>query len=617
MKEPMSAQWFIYPQTMVGSQGIIQSGFEGLVTQNDPTFVSDTSAVAGQNVFDMAGDHFSVRPYGTAVYPSTATVSTASGGYKTGYSFRLRDGSNIILVATDTTLEFFDELSQTFVNLLAGQTSGDYGFAEFNVNTNAESRIYFGNGVDNSGYWNGGHTLLNGALVGGEATINIDSAYSFLASGTVRIGTTNVTYTGITATSLTGCVGTPASADNTPISQAVTTSASYPVGNVLMAAHNRLFWAPSNNHQMVYFSAYGDSTSWSSNTVLSSTATNAGAFNLIEGGGQVKAMSQDEASLYFFKGSMIYSANLTDSFYSLNPFKPFDGRSRAVGAQGRRGVFIGGNSTFVCTPDNQVKSLQRVQYIDYPQLKPISYPIQPTCNNLDFSSVAGICFKQWAFIACKSSVSATNNDTVLVYNTVEEHWETPIVGWQVGEWFIYNDGEGESLFFTDAISPNIWKLVTNVLSDGPYQISASRSTKQYAFGSASEQKEFDDIFVEGYISPSSSIDIELLLDEKGFTGNNLTTFSGSETDYQLNKSTVNSFGLTPFATERFGSNDDLTGLRKFRVHLKNDLRRVPFYVAQLKFSSSGYNQRWEIIRYGFLVRPHSQPTRTKLMRSFN
>lgn len=618
MKEPTSSNWAVYPAVTLTANGVVSKGFEGLVTQNDPTFIADGCASAGQNTFDTAGDHFAVRSYGTSIFPSTASVSVAAGGYKSAHPFRLRDGSNIIVVSTDTDVYFFDELSQTFVNLMTGRTSGDFGFAEYNVNANAESRMYFGNGVDSSGWWNGGHSLLNGALVGGEATINVDSTATFTTggAGTIRIGGTNVNYTGTTATSFTGCTGTPAAADNAPVAQAPTFNGSIPIGNIMMSAQNRLFIVPTANQQLVQFCAYNDSTTWLTTTVQQNTATSAGAFNLVEGGGRVTALSQDELNLYFFKDSMIYQAALTDSFYLFRPFKPFDGRSRAVGAKGKRGVFVGGNYTFVVTPDNQIKALQRIENIDYPQLQATSYPIQPTCDALDFSSVTGISFKQYAFIACKSTPLAANNDTVLVYNTVEDHWETPITGWQVGEFFIYNDGVEESLYFTDAISPNIWKCQKTTLSDGPYPITASRTTKQYDFSLPSQEKELDDVYVEGYITPNTTLRIRLLLDEKGYTDINQTDFSGTEVNYQLNKSTTNSFGLTPFATERFGSNDDLTGLRKFRVHLKNKLRRVPFYVAQLEFSSSGMNQRWEVVRYGFLVRNHSQPTRTKLMRDF-
>jgi hypothetical protein len=430
----------------------------------------------------------------------------------------MRTGENIMLRAYGTVLEWFDENVDLWVSLRSSLSSDDFGFAEFNINANAESRLYHGNGVDDAAYWNGGHTNLNGALAGGEATITVDSTTSFTASGAdrvLRIGTSSVTYTGQTATTFTGCSGTPAAADNLSVAQAVKTDAAAPKGNIYMAAQNRLFIVPSSNKQLVQFSAYSDPTSWLTTTVLASTATNAGAFNLIEGGGSVTAMTQDELSLYFFKDGCIYSATLSDSLYSLKLLKPFEGRSRAVGAIGKRGVFIGGNYTFVVTPDNQIKALQRIETIDYPQLNPISDIIQNTCDTLDFSSLAGIAFKDYAYIACKSTSDAATNDTVLAFNINKGHWESPIVGWQVGEFTIYDDGTGEKLYFGDAISPNAWLLSGDAISDGEYQVTSSWRTKQYDFGQPSMQKEIEDVYIEGYISPTTSLTIKLVLDENG------------------------------------------------------------------------------------------------------
>jgi hypothetical protein len=591
--------------------------FSGLETDVDPTFVSETANVNGQNTFVNEGDRISTRPFGLQIFPSTATRSVVASGVPSCYTFRLRTGENILLRAYGTVLEWFDETSQTWANLRSSLSSVNFGFAEFNVNANAESRLYHGNGVDNFAYWNGGHTNLTGALVGGEATINVTSTSSFSATGTIRIGTTDVTYSGVTATSFTGCAGTPAASNGDPVAQAVTTDGSAPKGNVYMAANNRLFIVPAINKQIVQFSKYGDASSWSTNTVTSATADSAGAFNLIEGGGEVTAMAQDEQSLYFLKDACTYKATLSDALYSIELLKPFDGRSRATGAVAQRGVFSAGNIIFVVTPDNQIKALERVETIDYPQFQPISEPIQPTCDNLDFSSLAGIAFRNYAYIACKSSPEVDTNDTVLVYNLVKGHWESPIVGWQVGEWAIYDSGSGNNLYFGDAVSPNMWKLITSTITDGDVIVTSSWTSKEFTFGSPTEQKQLADLYLEGYITGNTALNVELFYDEGGTSGILETEISGSETDFLFNTADPNTLGLTPFGTERFGSNNDQSGKVKFRVHLRKNLRAIPsFYTLQLRFSSSGENQQWEVVRIGFLVRTADQPTRTSLMRNW-
>lgn len=53
-------------------------------------------------------------------------------------------------------------------------------------------------------FFNSGTTKLSGTHTAGATTINVDSTDSFPASGTIRIGTEEITYTGITSTSFTG-----------------------------------------------------------------------------------------------------------------------------------------------------------------------------------------------------------------------------------------------------------------------------------------------------------------------------------------------------------------------------------------------------------------------------
>lgn len=619
-KSPQDIQPFIFPNPL---QGMLK--FTGLQTNVDAGFSSFTTSgagsfIQGQNVFDFNGDRFGPRPFGLSILPPTRTPTTLPGGYRSLYTFHLRTGVEFLIGARPSILEVYDKVNKTFITLQDSRQSSDYGFAEFNVNADQESRLYFGNGIDNAAYWNGGMTQLNGALSGGEATINVASTATFAASGSLLVGATTVTYTGLTPTSFTGASGTPAAGSGLTIIQKPIEDAAAPKGNIYMAANNRLFIAGLPvNPQLVMFSKYGDASTWSTNTVLSSTATAAGAFNLIEGGGSVTDMAQDETTLYFFKQSIIYTATLSDSLYTLAPLKPFDGRSKAAGAVGKRAVFASGNAVFVVTPDNKIKGLQRIAQIDYPQVNPISYPIQPTCDSYDFSSCTGIAFKDYAWFACKSSPDVAVNDIVLPFNIEENHWEAPIVGWSVGEWTIWDDGTGSALYFGEARSSNIWKLDDSAISDGENIVTCSRTTKQYdlPIGSSAEMKELDSVFVEGYISPSTALTIELFLDENGYTGKYKTTFLGTETEYLIGTQEINALGLEPFGLFPLGTNPDLSGLRKFRFYLSKDVRRIPFYNCQLRFSSSGLNQRWFVTRYGFFIRAHSQPIKSSLNRAFS
>lgn len=607
--EPKNSSWFVYPQE--GQK------FLGFYTKDDPTKIPDLAFPNGQNTTPNQGDRISIRAYGYELFPNGVAFSSVTEPSKSLWTFHKRDGSQILIVAQGDSLAFFDEETQTYANLEDGYTSDDFGFAEMNINTDQSSYLYFGNGKEDFSRWTGNHTNLNGALVGGEAVITVDSTLDFPASGTLRIGTTDVTYSGTTATTFTGCTGTPAAADRTPVAQGVQTFPSNPKGNIYMASDNRLFIAGiENEQQAVYFSRYADATDFFAATIITTgTADDPGIFNLVEGGGAVTAMVKDEQSNYFFKENIIYAATLTDAFYTLLPLKPFDGRSQTTGATSKRSVFVGGNMVFFVSKDNQIYALQRVQEVDYPQMVPISHIIEPTANSLDFSTVTGIVYKQQAYFACKQSPESTVNDAMLVFNIVDATWDTPVVNLSVGEFAVYKTGGRERLLFGDSFTSNVW-IVNNSPVDYIYNTLASVRTKPYDFGDPSELKELDAVFLEGYIDDNTRLTVNLYLDEDGFTSAITTVIAGTETQFLFEGTQPNAFGLHPFGFQRFGSNDDTSGKKKFRIYLNKNLRRIPFYTAQLEFISDGSNQNWEILRYGFLVRQHSQPIPTDLMRNW-
>ncbi|MDC3096346.1 flagellar hook-basal body complex protein [Alphaproteobacteria bacterium] len=61
------------------------------------------------------------------------------------------------------------------------------------------------------------NTLLNGGTTSGDTTITVDTTAGFPSSGTIKIGTTEVTYSGLTSTTFTGCSGTPTANDDSEV----------------------------------------------------------------------------------------------------------------------------------------------------------------------------------------------------------------------------------------------------------------------------------------------------------------------------------------------------------------------------------------------------------------
>ena len=602
-----------------GGSWYIYDKFSGFQTKYDATKIDDGANANGQNTTINDGDRISVRNQGYELFPTTATYATTTGGIKSMHTFRKRDGENILMRSYGTVLEYFDENTDEWETLATGFTDGyRFGFADYNINTDLRSYVYYGNSQNNFARWDGVHTQLNGAVAIGTTTITVDDAQYFTATGSIMICGTKYTYSSKSATSFTLSASTTAiCADNDAVAAAPVEYAGNPKGNIYMTADNRLWIAGvTSTPQAVYFSKYGDATEFTTTTLISdNTDTSSGIFNLGEGGGGVTAMIQDEQAIYLFKKSIIRRATLSDTTYTLSTLKPFDGKSQTVGGVNSPSTFTSGNEVFFTTPDNQIMKLARVEQVDYPQINSISDIIKPTTDDADFTDSVGIVFKNKAYFAAKSSRGISANDTVFVFNLMTKTWDSPIVGWSVSDWAVYDDGNGEKLYFGDALTNNVYR-VSNTPLDYIYDFAANWRSKQFNFGLPQSQKVIDNVFVEGYISPNTTITISLLLDEDGYTQVYSTTLTGTESSYIYNSIDYNIFGFHPFGYERFGSNIDLSGKKKFRIYLNKDFTPTPFYNAQIEFASDGESQDWEVGSFGFNVRQYNQNTKTSLFKSF-
>lgn len=601
------------------SKWVVYNKFTGYQTKSDPTKIDDGANAQGQNTMINNQDRITIRDAGYELFPS-GTASTTETGVKTMHNFRKRSGENILMRSYGTFLEWYDEENDTWEYLKTGYTSGkDFGFADYNINTDLTSYVYFGNATEPFSRWRGAHTNLSAAVTSGDVTINVDDTTDgFLVSGTLILCGTEATYAGKTDTSFTGVAGAPDCAIDKGVAHAVEETAGNPRGNIYLVANNRLFISGvASTTQAIFFSKYGDATTFTTQSLVTdTTAEDSGIFNLGEGGGPVTAMKEDEGSIYFFKRSTIRKATLSDSLYTLSNLKPFDGKSQTTGSKNQLSTFAGGNGIFFISPDNQIMNLTRVETIDYPQIIAISDVIKPTIDGAVFDDASGIFWQDKAYIAAKSNSDSTFNDVVFTYDFSNKAWDSPIIGWNVSDWMIYDDGDGERLYFGDVNTANTYKVTTIPLDD-IYGVTANWRSKQYGFGIPHHQKEIDSIYIEGYIADNTTLKISLLLDENGFTQAYQTDFVGTETDYLFDSPSYNVFGFSAFGTERFGSNDDFSGKRKFRLYLNKDFRHIPFYNAQIEFASDGENAQWEITRYGFSVRESSQPEDRGIFRAFN
>lgn len=606
--------------TLPDSQWFVIDKFQGYQTRDDATKINNGANPQGQNTTANNGDRVSIRKLGYDLFPD-GTASSTAGPITSIHTFRKRDGTNIMMRSYLTFLEYYDEANDTWEYLKTGLTTGEsFGYADYNINTDLVSYVYFGNQTDNAMRWNGAISPLATAIVSGASTITVDDSTSFLSSGTLIYCGTTTAYASVDDD--TGIFTLSASTSITcAVDEAVANLpaelSTLPKGNIYLAANNRIFIAGiASTSQAVYFSEYGDATTFTSaSLVVDGTDTSPGIFNLGMGGGAVTGMALDENSIYIFKQSAVWKATLDDTTYTLTNLKPFDGKGQTVGSLSSKAVFTGNNTVYFITPDNQIMELARVESVDYPQITPISNIIQPTVDDFNFDSASGIVFRNKAYFAVKSNNDIAFNNTVLVWNIKQKIWDSPIVGWNISDFVVYDDTDTEELYMGDAVTPNIYK-VNNTAQDGNFGVTANWRTKQIDFGLPHVQKQLSDIFIEGYISESTTITVSLLIDEDGYSEIFSHEINGTDDDIIYDSTAYNAFGLSAFGTYRFGSQEEASGLKKFRVYLGSDFRPMPFYNVQLEVASDEEAQEWEVINIGFEWKQYSQPKNRKLFQSF-
>jgi len=310
------------------------------------------------------------------------------------------------------------------------------------------------------------------------------------------------------------------------------------------------------------------------------------------GGGDITDVVTQEDTAYVFKNAYIESIKYSQDANDLAVRDPL---KAGVGSIGK--VIRGKDDLYFFNESKQFTSIGRVKTVDIlPQTSNLGFRIKRILEQYVFDEMDGFEHLDKIYIACKSSSTATYNDTVLIYSkqtkAFEGLWDIPASGFaRFNELPYYAESNGANVY-------QMLKGTADVKGTTRYPI-ASDCVSHFMNLTSSKitLQALNAVYFEGYITPGSTVTFKVYKDFETVPFLKFD-FSGNETG--LIDGTIQGafLGQLPLALNPVGSfsqyGTDGRFHFQFRVY-------IPFQYANyysVGWESSGTDLDYEIIRYG-------------------
>lgn len=312
-------------------------------------------------------------------------------------------------------------------------------------------------------------------------------------------------------------------------------------------------------------------------------------------------ISQDQLDTPFVEGS-------PPTVIPLNVVTPTLHRLKTTGLQAAQSqAFVSKNKNDVIFVSFEpiVNSLGRVDNILVtPQISDLSFSIVNDMNNYDFTDGSIFFWQNFIIVAVPkeglirlynmTKDTTTQNPT----NSPLHYWEAPLT--MPFSRFSVIDGD---LYGHSYLVSETYKMFDGYNFNG-HAIPAIATFAYQQFGVRPQNKSENEFYVEGYISPNTTIDMTINYELDGTGGQYNGEIVGTDEQIVQIPGNDNSLGKESLGVNPLGGNLvlDVTPTNKFRV-IKT-FPRTPYYEASPVFSSTGIDEIWALIGFG----PAQSPT---------
>lgn len=297
---------------------------------------------------------------------------------------------------------------------------------------------------------------------------------------------------------------------------------------------------------------------------------------------------------YYYTFVFVDSADLTTQSFNIQPtYIPNGGATNNLAVSNIK------NFITMITNEPSYDLLGNVLNNDTIQTNPVTDEIKNFMDTAVVDEASSGYYKNKSYLSLKSSNYFGSNNNIIVYDLKLGHWETP---WTLpGLKPFEHNGE---LYIHDPSLKNTFKLLGEY-SDGKNgtiegaPISAKWFSSWDNYELPFNHKKFDTMWIDGYITPNTKLDIYLSYDFGAFTQK--FTLLGTK-DGVILETSGGGLGYYSLGNRSLGGRGETledTGLRRFRGFIK--VAHRTFYELQTSFQSNGVNYRWEVVEYGFNI----------------
>lgn len=241
-----------------------------------------------------------------------------------------------------------------------------------------------------------------------------------------------------------------------------------------------------------------------------------------------------------------------------------------------------------------VNSLGLVQNIyTEPQFVNLSDPIKFDVDAYDFTG--GAVDQEDYYIY----VTVPKEGVIRLYNVQKNYWEAPQTI-PVSRFYRVVTNNKVNLYGHSSLTNESYQLNTGYNDNGnPINVVAAFPYVSTEGGSANMKKNFNKVYVEGYLASNTILMMTINYDFGGFSGSYTTLMDGSDLTIIFNKITDGSLGQNSLGSQPIGSILNLANapsIPKFRQI--STMPRVDFFDYQIVFSSNDVDQNWTLLRFG-------------------